>query len=108
MIQSACKTFNNIDLGIYLNIIFDEIQHTEYQETPLTILHVCSSHLIKAAMKRIRTFTSNEVLQELLRSAISLLIHATNLNHALDLFSVFIKLLDVINKVLTLVYILIN
>ena len=94
VIQSACKAFNNIDLGIYMNLIFDEINHPEYDEKPLTIIHVCSSHLIKAAMKRIRQFTSNETLQELLRSAISLLVHASDLEHALELFGVFVKLFN--------------
>ena len=65
MIQVSCKAFNNMDLEMYVNKTYLEIKNPERDIQPRTIIHVCSSHLIKAAMKRIRTFTIDEEHQEL-------------------------------------------
>lgn len=89
MIQSVCKAFNNMDLDLYLDILFSEVCNNTDKCRPLTILHVCSSHFIKAAIKRIRNFTSDLQLQILCRSAVGLLIHVTDLEKALDLLTFF-------------------
>ena len=98
MIQASCKAFNNMDLEMYINKTYLEITNPERDLQPRTIIHVCSSYLIKAAMKRIRTFTMDEEHQELLRSAVSLLIHATDFEHAKDLFRIFVILFELSAK----------
>lgn len=92
LIQATCKSLNNFDLPIYLDKCFMEFEHPEIDQTPFTTIHVCSSHLIKAAIKRIKTFTPDEDVQLLMRSAVGLLIHSTSFTHAKDLFKIFLIL----------------
>lgn len=92
LIQATCKSFNNFDIQIYLDKCFLQFENPEIDQTPFTTIHVCSSHLIKSAIKRIKNFTPDEDIQLLMRSAVGLLIHSTNFSHAKDLFKVFLIL----------------
>lgn len=86
LLQADCKAFNNMDITVYLHHMWDRIHNQNHDYYPITILHVCSSHLIKSAIHRIKTFTSDEHVRTLLKSAIGLLIHRTDLADAVSLF----------------------
>lgn len=92
MIQSSCKAFNNFDLEIYLQKTFETLENPEKDQIDFTYIHVCSSHLIKAAIRRIKTFTQDEKTQKLLRTAVNLFIHSTDFNHSKQLFIMMLKL----------------
>lgn len=98
MIQSSCKSFNNFDLPIYLDKCHSLITKPEVENEDFTNIHVCSSHLIKSAVKRIKTFTNDEKLQQLMRSAVGLLIHSTNYSHAQELFQILVIVFDLKEK----------
>lgn len=74
-----------MDLILCLEKMWDRIQFPKKLHSPLTILHG-SSHLIKASIKQIKTFTSDEKIQTLLRAAMGLLIHTTDLKDGLNIF----------------------
>ena len=92
MLQTCCKSFNNVDLQIYLNQTYVECEDPLIEAQPRTLIHVCSSHVIKAAIRRIKLFTTDETLQKYFRSTVVLLIHSTSLQHAKYLFGIFIAL----------------
>ncbi|KAJ8671772.1 hypothetical protein QAD02_003031 [Eretmocerus hayati] len=93
MIQSVSKAFNNIDLSIYLNLTFSIIEIPD-ESIHLIYIHVCSSHVIKAAINRIKSFTDVEEERTMMRSAVSLLIHTTDIATAKMLFKKFVILFD--------------
>lgn len=94
IIQSSCMAFNNMDLGVYLDYAFAEAENPDKPSRPLTIMHVCSSHVIKAAIMRIKIMTNDEEIQKLLRSAIGLLLHTIYLEDGKTLFWILVKVFD--------------
>lgn len=92
LLQAACKSFNNMDISFYMECIWERIMEDNLKDFPLTIIHVCSSHVIKAAIKRIKSFTNEKDLQNLLRSCVGLLIHKTDLKDAVCLFKIICHL----------------
>ena len=53
MIQAACKAFNNWDLQVYLDKSFDKIINPNLDIPLFTLIHVCATHLKRAAVKKI-------------------------------------------------------
>lgn len=59
IIQSSCKAFNNKDLAVYLDYAFAEANNPDKRSRALTIIYGCCSHLVKAAMSRIKHMTDD-------------------------------------------------
>lgn len=62
--------------------MWDEIRNPQNKFRPVTVLHVCSSHLIRAATKRIKTFTDDHGMRILCGRVVALLIHSTSMDKA--------------------------
>lgn len=85
LLQCISKAFNGIKLSVYLQQIYDEIIGIR-TKSALTVLHICSSHLIKTALKKIKTYFDDEDTVRLASLAITKLIHAQTLNEAGNIF----------------------
>lgn len=69
----------------YINDRWREISDVT-GDPPITIIHICSSHLIHAAILQIKKMTKDPAARKLLTSAMTLLIHATTMNEAVSAF----------------------
>lgn len=85
LMQSTSRAFNNMSLLQYLKFVWINInKNTGKIELNLniTVIHICSSHLINAVKKRSQVFTSNGVVRRYQNFVLSSLIHTTDLNTA--------------------------
>ena len=55
-------------------------------KSALMVLHICSSHLLKTALKNIKTYFIDDDIIRLAGKGITKLIHATTLNEAANVF----------------------
>ncbi|KYN06047.1 Ubiquitin-like-specific protease ESD4 [Cyphomyrmex costatus] len=92
MLQATCKAFNNMDLSFYLQYTWERVHGSNKYEYPITIIHICSSHFIKAGIKRTKQFSNYEDLRNIMRCAVTLLIHKINLKDARMVFRAICKL----------------
>lgn len=94
LLHAACQTFNDMNLYQYINYLYSE--ENKENKKDLTILHSCSSHLIKALRKKIfQCFPDkkNHKPQRSMASKImSGLIHAESIEAAKPFFELFVKL----------------
>lgn len=91
LLKSICKVFNNLCLYIYLKKIFDG-------EIPkdITVLHCCSSHLIKGSRGKIRSFFPDKKKhlnhRKIATKIMTSFIHCDSLESAKVIFEYFIKI----------------
>lgn len=86
LLKSSCYAFNNINLYDYMNEIFYEAEGKKDINKDLTIIHICSSHLIKAVRKKIKAVfpdKKNQCVQRYVASnLVSALIHLYDIETA--------------------------
>ena len=74
LLKSSCTAFNQVNFYTYINDIFDEVEEGKDIDKDLTILHVCSSHLIKTVRKQIKSHFPDKKKQKVERYVCSVLI----------------------------------
>ena len=82
LIQSTSRAFNQITILQYLKFVWSKInQDTGKIEVimNITIIHICSSHLISAGKKRIKIFTCDDVARQYQGFVLTSLIHTKDL-----------------------------
>ena len=85
LLQCMCKAFNGMKLSVYLQQVYDEMTNRK-PKSALMVLHICSSHLLKTALKNIKTYFFDDDVIRLAGKDITKLIHATTLNEAANVF----------------------
>ena len=84
-----------MDLYDYINLIYDEVENSTIKQKKLTVLHVCSSHLMTTFRKKVKSIFPGKEESDERRIASYImadLIHATNKNTARTVFENFIKI----------------
>lgn len=61
LIQSNCLSFNGFKLSVYLHQMYEEVI-LKKAVSPLTILHICSSHFIHTCLKKIEEYIDDNDL----------------------------------------------
>jgi len=59
LLQSACLSFNKMSLMNYLTVIFNKHENNERLEHGFTVIHICSSHLVKTVLRKSKTLMKN-------------------------------------------------
>ncbi|KAL7288137.1 hypothetical protein TKK_0017799 [Trichogramma kaykai] len=92
LLKSSCSSFNDIDLYTYMNLIFDHVENSKRLPQSITILHICSSHLIKTIRKKIKKCFSRQERDQIRVATILLcdLIHCRSMEEACPSFAKFI------------------
>ena len=82
LIISVIKSFNSMSLSRYLHIM-DNILKTESNELPkLTLVHVCSSHMLKTVIRKCHVLFQNSQQRVLSKILMTKLIHSCTLDAA--------------------------
>ncbi|KAK9961941.1 hypothetical protein ABG768_007335 [Culter alburnus] len=88
LIQSVLLSFNKQDINTYLmesyNVVKGNNTMTEFRR--LTVLHLCSAHIIKAVQGAIGRKTTDKGLKEFATHCVAQLMNTTSLQRALDIF----------------------
>lgn len=103
LLNSCCAIFNDINLYHYINIIYESVESNKPIDKNLTILHVCSSHVIKTVRKKIIKIFPDKKKQKderyVASQLITRIIHSVNFEEAKISFEQFIKIYGFKNKV---------
>jgi len=94
LLQSACLSFNKMSLMNYLTVIFNKHENNERLEHGFTIIHICSSHLVKTVLRKSKTLMKNSRQIRLAGMAIAKLIHCDKLSEARNVFRSLVKVFN--------------
>lgn len=96
LLQSCSQIFNNINLFDYIKIIYDLYENGTPIKTPMTVLHICSSHLIKTVCLKLKKCFPNKDEQKderiVAKHLIAQVLHCRNVEEATDPFTLIIKI----------------
>jgi len=95
ILQSACLSFNKMSLMNYLTVVFNKHENNERLEHGFsTVIHICSSHLVKTVLRKSKTLIKNSRQIHLAGMAIAKLIHCGELFEARNVFRSLIKVFN--------------
>jgi len=78
----------------YLTVIFNKHENNERLEHGFTVIHICSSHLVKTVLRKSKTLMKNSRQIRLAGMAIAKLIHCDKLSEARNVFRSSVKVFN--------------
>ena len=88
LIQASSKAFNNMTILQYLKFVWTKVNHDNGKIESIlniSVIHICSSHLINAGRKRIKVFTTEDIGRHYQGFILTSLIHSTDLISAANI-----------------------
>ena len=80
LIITAIKSFNDMTLARYLNLAYSFVTKKNIKFPEITIIHICSSHMIKTVLRKCKKIFNGNRQCKLAAHMITKLIHTDNMD----------------------------
>lgn len=93
LIKSSARALNDMSTIQYVNYIFEKLNVEGCTDKlKLTVLHICSSHLLKAVLRKSKEWSRKKIFKRLAGDSITALIHCTSLEEGKQVFQSIVEL----------------